>query len=74
MSQIDPDQYEAYSSVIRDGQMPQERVPGFLQENPEFAAWYRGQKKPSAVKTLATASAAIIFLVAVSIIGIYLGD
>ncbi len=34
-------EFEDYAAVIRSGQMPQERVPLFLAENPEFAAWYR---------------------------------
>jgi hypothetical protein len=33
--------FELYEAVILSGQMPQERVAGFLEENPEFAKWYR---------------------------------
>ena len=32
--------FELYEAVILSGQMPQERVPRFLEENLEFAKWY----------------------------------
>ena len=33
-------QFPLYESVILTEQMPAHRVPQFLEENPEFKAWY----------------------------------
>lgn len=33
--------FESYEQVILTGQMPDDRVPSFLDENPEFAVWYK---------------------------------
>lgn len=38
--------FEALASVIRDGQVPQERVPGIMAERPAFAAWYKAKHPP----------------------------
>jgi hypothetical protein len=32
-----PSDFELYKAVILSGQMPQERAPGFMEDNPEFA-------------------------------------
>jgi hypothetical protein len=39
-----PSDFELYEAIILSGQMPQERVPVFLQENPEFEKWYRERR------------------------------
>lgn len=41
MPNITPDLFQTYLELIRSGQIPQEDVPKLLQENPEFAKWYR---------------------------------
>jgi hypothetical protein len=38
---ISKDSFEAYEICILSGQVPQERVPDLLEENPDFAAWYK---------------------------------
>lgn len=40
-------QFPLYESVILTGQMPTHRVPQFLNENPEFKAWYIERMKSS---------------------------
>ncbi len=43
---IEPDKYELYLQVIRTGQMPDQDVPKVLEENPDFAKWYRERITP----------------------------
>lgn len=33
--------YRCLAEVIRSGQLPQEAVPGLLEQNPDFARWYK---------------------------------
>ena len=48
-------QFELVEAAILTGQMPQERLPQYLEEHPDFAAWYRtrdhglAHKKPLTV-------------------------
>lgn len=41
MSALGLTEYQNIEATILSGQMPQERVPGYMAEHPEFAAWYR---------------------------------
>lgn len=41
---IKADEFETYETIILSGQMPQEDAPKFMQENPEFARWYRERR------------------------------
>lgn len=36
--------FEQVEATILSGQMPQERVPGYMVEHPEFAEWYRKRR------------------------------
>jgi hypothetical protein len=45
--EIGPDQFEAYEAVSRSGQMPDHEVPKFLDDNPEFKAWYLERNRPA---------------------------
>ncbi len=36
-------EFEAYEAIIKSGQMPDDEVPKFLEENQEFKAWYSGR-------------------------------
>jgi hypothetical protein len=51
--------FELYEAVILSGQMPQERVPGFLEENPEFEKWYREKLLRDDAKLIAGAGVAV---------------
>jgi hypothetical protein len=42
--QIRPEQFEAYEAVILTGQMPEDAVPKFMQNNPAFETWYRRKR------------------------------
>jgi hypothetical protein len=35
-----PDQFEAYETIIKSGQIPEHQIPKFLDENADFKAWY----------------------------------
>lgn len=37
---IDKRNFENYADIIRSGQMPDADVPRFMEENPDFKAWY----------------------------------
>lgn len=37
--------FEALAACIRTGQIPQEDVPKLLEANPEFAEWYKANKR-----------------------------
>ncbi len=41
LSEQDEHRFKAMEEVILSGQMPAERVPTFLRDNPDFALWYR---------------------------------
>jgi len=38
---IPPRQYRLYADLILSGDLPQRDVPQLLEDEPEFAAWYR---------------------------------
>jgi len=42
--QIRQEQFSLYEAVILTEQMPAGQVPRFMQENPEFFAWYRARR------------------------------
>lgn len=43
---IEPEQFELYAAIIRSGQMEHSEVPKFMEENPEFAEWYKEKLRP----------------------------
>jgi len=41
VSVVGSDQFEAFEAIILSDQMPPEDVPRFLNDNPDFAEWYK---------------------------------
>jgi hypothetical protein len=42
-ARIMPTEFEAYEAIILSGQMDAADVPRFIEENAEFAAWYKAR-------------------------------
>jgi hypothetical protein len=42
---INKKSFTLYEQVVLTEQMPADRVPAFLEENPEFAAWYKERRQ-----------------------------
>jgi hypothetical protein len=47
-------EFEAYETMILSDQIPQERVPSLLDQNPEFAEWYRDRARQRAIRPATT--------------------
>lgn len=42
---IEKEEFELYEACIKTGQIEQSEVPKLLEENPEFAEWYKANSR-----------------------------